>query len=61
MVYFSGIDDARFRQPVTPGDQLRFELEMLKLRGPICKMQGTAWVGDKKVAEAVLMSNVVDS
>ena len=61
LVYFSGIDEARFRQPVTPGDQLRFELEMTKMRGPICKMRGTAWVGDTKVAEADLMSTVVDS
>jgi UDP-3-O-[3-hydroxymyristoyl] N-acetylglucosamine deacetylase/3-hydroxyacyl-[acyl-carrier-protein] dehydratase len=61
LVYFSGIDEARFRQPVTPGDQLRFELELVKLRGPICKMTGTAWVGDTKVAEANLMSTVVDS
>lgn len=61
LVYFSGIDEARFRQPVTPGDQLRFELELIKIRGPICKMRGTAWVGDTKVAEANLMSTVVDS
>ena len=61
LVYFSGIDDARFRQPVMPGDQLRFELELIKLRGPICKMRGAAWVGDTKVAEADLMSTVVDS
>jgi UDP-3-O-[3-hydroxymyristoyl] N-acetylglucosamine deacetylase/3-hydroxyacyl-[acyl-carrier-protein] dehydratase len=61
IVYFSGIDNARFRQPVIPGDQLRFELEMLKLRGTLCKMHGTAWVGDRKVAEADLMSTVVES
>jgi len=61
LVYFSGIDGARFRQPVTPGDQLRFELEMTKVRGPICKMRGTAWVGGDMVAEAELMSTVVDS
>ena len=61
LVYFSGIDNARFRAPVTPGDQLRFELEMVKLRGPLCKMRGTAWVGDRMVAEADLMSTVVDS
>ena len=57
---FSGIDQARFRQPVTPGDQLRFELELVKLRGPLCKMTGVAYVGDDKVAEAELMSTVVD-
>jgi UDP-3-O-[3-hydroxymyristoyl] N-acetylglucosamine deacetylase / 3-hydroxyacyl-[acyl-carrier-protein] dehydratase len=61
LVYFSGIDGARFRHPVTPGDQLRFELELVKLRGPICKMRGTAWVDGKLVAEANLMSTVVDS
>ena len=61
LVYFSGIDNARFRQPVTPGDQLRFELELVKLRGPICKMRGSAFVGDNLVAEADLMSTVVES
>jgi len=60
LVYFSGIDNARFRQPVTPGDQLRFELELVKLRGPICKMRGSAFVGDVLVAEADLMSTVVE-
>ncbi len=61
LVYFSGIDGARFRRPVTPGDQLRFELKMVKMRGPMCKMHGTAWVGSDKVAEADLMSAIVDS
>jgi UDP-3-O-[3-hydroxymyristoyl] N-acetylglucosamine deacetylase/3-hydroxyacyl-[acyl-carrier-protein] dehydratase len=61
LVYFSGIDGARFRQPVLPGDQLRFELELIKLRGSLCKMRGTAWVGDALVAEADLMSTIVDT
>lgn len=61
LVYFSGIDQARFRQPVTPGDQLRFELELIKLRGPICKMTGVAYVDGDKVAEAELMSMVVET
>ncbi len=61
LVYFSGIDAARFRQSVLPGDQLRFELELLKLRGPLCKMKGTGWVGDTLVAEAELMSTIVDA
>jgi UDP-3-O-[3-hydroxymyristoyl] N-acetylglucosamine deacetylase/3-hydroxyacyl-[acyl-carrier-protein] dehydratase len=60
LVYFSGIDRARFRRPVIPGDQLRFELELTKLRLPLCKMAGAAYVGDEKVAEAELMSNIVD-
>lgn len=61
LVYFSGIDEARFRQPVVPGDQLRFELVMLKRRGPLCKMRGIAYVDGNKVAEAVMMSTVVES
>jgi len=60
LVYFSGIDQARFRRPVIPGDQLRFELEMLKLKGPLCKMRGQAFVGDELVAEAELMSTIVE-
>ncbi len=60
LVYFSGIDQARFRKPVVPGDQVRFELEMVKMRGPVCKMRGTAYVDGDKVAEADLMSSVVD-
>ncbi|MBC8423472.1 UDP-3-O-[3-hydroxymyristoyl] N-acetylglucosamine deacetylase [bacterium] len=60
LVYFSGIDGARFRKPVTPGDQIRFELELVKLRGPICKMSGVAYVDGEKVAEADLMSTIVD-
>ncbi len=60
LVYFTGIDKARFRQPVTPGDQIRFELELLRLRGTICKMRGEAWVDQEKVAEAALMSTIVE-
>lgn len=60
LVYFSGIDNARFRRPVTPGDQIRFELEMVKIRGPICKMKGVAKVDGELVAEADLMSTIVD-
>jgi UDP-3-O-[3-hydroxymyristoyl] N-acetylglucosamine deacetylase/3-hydroxyacyl-[acyl-carrier-protein] dehydratase len=60
LVYFSGIDGARFRRPVLPGDQLRFELVLVKLRGPVCVMRGEAFVGDEKVAEGQLMSTIVE-
>ncbi len=60
LVYFMGIDGAKFRRPVKPGDQLRFELEMVKLKGRICKMSGKAYVDDALVAEAELLSTVVD-
>jgi len=59
-VYFMGIDRAKFRRPVLPGDQLRFELQMLKLKGRICKMAGKAFVDGNLVAEAELLSTVVD-
>jgi UDP-3-O-[3-hydroxymyristoyl] N-acetylglucosamine deacetylase / 3-hydroxyacyl-[acyl-carrier-protein] dehydratase len=60
VVYFMGIDGARFRRPVTPGDQLRFELEMLVNRRGMCKMKGTATVDGQLVTEAELMATVVD-
>lgn len=60
LVYFMGIDSARFRRPVRPGDQLRFELKLLKLKGRICKMEGKAYVDGNLVAEAELLSTVVD-
>ena len=61
LVFFSGIDNARFRRPVLPGDVLTFECELVKLRGPIAKMRGVARVGDEKVAEADLMASLVDA
>ena len=54
------IDNAKFRKPVTPGDQLRFELEMLAYRRSACKMTGKAFVDDVLVASADFMAMVVD-
>jgi len=60
LMYFIGIDGAKFRRPVTPGDQLRFKLTLLKLRKGTAKMRGEAYVEDQLVAEAELMATVVD-
>jgi len=60
LVYFTNIDKVKFRKPVLPGDQLRFELEMIKYRRSICKMAGKAYVSDDLVCEAELMAAVVD-
>jgi len=60
LVYFMGIDNAKFRKPVTPGDTLRFELELVKLKTRTCKMKGQAFVGDDLVAGADLLSMIVD-
>lgn len=60
VVYFMGIDKARFRKPVLPGDQIRFELELLKKRGPVYSFKGNAFVDGKAVAEAELLATIVD-
>jgi len=52
--YFVGIDQARFRKPVLPGDVLRLELTLASLRRGIYTFAGQAFVGDKLVAEAEL-------
>lgn len=61
LVYFIGIDKAKFRKPVLPGDQIRFELELLRLKGWFCKMAGKAFVDGALVAEADLMSKIVEA
>lgn len=60
VVYFMAIDNARFRKPVVPGDQLRFELEMQAFRRNTCKMSGKAFVEDDLVAGADFMAMVID-
>ena len=60
LVYFMGIDNAKFRKPVRPGDQLRFELTLIRLKQRICKMEGKAYVDGDLVAEAELLSSIVD-
>jgi beta-hydroxyacyl-ACP dehydratase FabZ len=60
VMYFTGIDRARFRRPVVPGDQLRFELSVLQIRRLVCRMRGEASVDGKLVAEAELSCVVVD-
>ncbi len=60
LVYFTRVDKAKFRRPVLPGDQLRFELEMKTLRRGMCTMQGFAYVDGKLAAEAELSSVIVE-
>lgn len=60
VVYFMSIDNAKFRKPVMPGDQLRFEVNMTAFRRNTCKMSGTAYVDDAEVASADFMAMVVD-
>ena len=60
LVYFTGIDRARFRRTVVPGDQLLLTVDVLKLRSRTCKMKGVAEVDGQKVAEAELLCALVD-
>ena len=56
LVYFAGIDKVKFRRPVVPGDQLIYEVEVIKQKGKIWKMAAKAKVDDKLAAEAELMA-----
>jgi UDP-3-O-[3-hydroxymyristoyl] N-acetylglucosamine deacetylase/3-hydroxyacyl-[acyl-carrier-protein] dehydratase len=60
VVYFIALDNVRWRKPVKPGDQLRFELEMVQIRGSVCKMRGVAKVDGELVAEADMAAMVRD-
>lgn len=60
LVYFMGIDKAKFRKPVTPGDQLRFVVEVLRARHPYWKMRGEVFVGEALVCEAELMAMITN-
>jgi beta-hydroxyacyl-ACP dehydratase FabZ len=61
VVYFMTLDGVKFRRPVTPGDQLRFELEIVQLRAHTCKMRGVGTVDGQVVVEAAeMMARIVD-
>ncbi len=59
-VYFTGIDKVRFRKTVVPGDQIRFDVEMLQFRRSICRIGGKAYVAGDLVCEAELMAAIVE-
>jgi len=56
LIYFMGMDKVKFRKPVTPGDQLIFEIKFLKQRRNVFRMSGIAYVDENVVAEAELMA-----
>ena len=60
VVYFMSIDKAKFRAPVTPGDQLVYKLNVIKNKGAIWQLAAKAYVGDKLVSEAELKAMIVD-
>lgn len=60
VVYFMSMTDVKFRKPVVPGDQLIFEVEMVKKRSSTCKVRGVGSVDGDRVAEATMTARVVD-
>jgi beta-hydroxyacyl-ACP dehydratase FabZ len=60
LIYFAGIENAKFRRPVTPGDQLRIEMEVLSRRSNFGKMSGRVTVDGKLVAEAIVTCVIAD-
>jgi UDP-N-acetylglucosamine acyltransferase len=59
-VHVVGIDDAKFRRPVVPGDQLRLEVQIQRRRQGLCKVRGEVRVGDQRAAEANLLLQLVE-
>ncbi len=58
LVFFLGVDKAKFRKPVVPGDQLRMELEVLQIRSQFWRLQGMAYVDNTLVCEAELKAMI---
>ena len=60
VVYFMSIDKAKFRTPVTPGDQLVYKISVMKNKGAVWQLDAKAYVDDKVVAQAELKAMIVD-
>lgn len=60
LVLLASIEEAKFRKPVLPGDQLRIEMKVIKVKSTVAKMQGTATVDGAVVAEAVVLCKIQD-
>jgi len=60
VVYFLSIDKAKFRAPVTPGDQLVYKLHVIKNKGAVWQLDAVAYVNEKVVAQAELKAMIVD-
>ncbi len=59
LMVLAGVEKARFRRPVTPGDVLRLEVDVLQWKPRAARMQGNAYVGEKLVCEALLLCHLV--
>ncbi len=60
LVYFASLDNIKFRRPVEPGDTIRYEIEVLRFSGKICKMKGVVYVGDELACSADMLATLMD-
>jgi 3-hydroxyacyl-[acyl-carrier-protein] dehydratase len=60
VMFLASVEEAKFRRPVVPGDQLRIEMKLLRLKYTVAKMQGVAKVDGQVAAEAILMCKLAD-
>ncbi|MBX7222331.1 MAG: 3-hydroxyacyl-ACP dehydratase FabZ [Blastocatellia bacterium] len=60
LLLFTGIDGAKFRRPVVPGDTLRIEMTLVRFKGKVCRLNGKAFVENQLAAEAEITSVLVD-
>ena len=60
IMFLASVEDAKFRKPVVPGDQLRLEMKLLRLKATVAKMQGRATVDGQIAAEATLMCKLTE-
>jgi UDP-3-O-[3-hydroxymyristoyl] N-acetylglucosamine deacetylase / 3-hydroxyacyl-[acyl-carrier-protein] dehydratase len=60
VVYFMSMDNVKWRRPVTPGDQIRFEVEVVQFRRHVARMRGVGYVDGHPAAEAEFMARIVD-
>ena len=60
IMFLASVENAKFRRPVVPGDQLRIEMKMVRLKHTVAKIQGIGTVDGNVVAEAMLMCTLTD-
>jgi 3-hydroxyacyl-[acyl-carrier-protein] dehydratase len=60
MLYLAGVDKAKFRKPVLPGDQIRFEVEVVVLKAKVGKIAGKAIIDGKVAVQAELTCAIID-
>jgi beta-hydroxyacyl-ACP dehydratase FabZ len=61
IMFLASVEEAKFRKPVVPGDQLRIEMKMIRLKHTVAKIRGTATVDGQVVAEATLLCKLTDT